>query len=236
MTSSPDRSASKAWVSHVVPFAAWLGIMLVPGIPSTWNYALRTVLCLVLFLGLRPWTWGYPRLQLKHIPGAFLAGLAVLAIWILPESDWLSGLPTFQRLYKTVGLQMPWELTPVPDSSPYAPGQAGWTFTLIRLMGSAVVIALIEEFFWRSWLTRWLNNEDFLSVDPGSVSTKSIVIASLLFATAHTRWIAALLCGLIWGFYYRKTRDIWAVGIAHVVTNFLLGIYVLTAGKYEFWA
>lgn len=236
MMEASDTPVSKAWISHVIPFAAWLLIMLLPGVPTPWNYAIRTVACFALFLILRPWRWGYPRLQLKHLPGAVLSGLLVLAIWILPESEWVSDFSSFQTFYRTVGLQMPWEFTPAAESSPYAPEEAGWVLTLFRLGGSAVVIAVIEEFFWRSWLTRWLNKEDFLSVDPGAVSTKSIVIASLLFATAHTRWIAALLCGLIWGFYYRKTRDIWAVSIAHVITNFLLGLYVLTTGNYGFWA
>jgi len=118
----------------------------------------------------------------------------------------------------------------------YAPDTDGWTFAILRLLGSALVIAVIEEFFWRSWLTRWVEKEDFLSVDPGAVSWKSILIASALFATTHVRWIAGLLCGLLWGWYYRKTKDIWAVAWAHILCNGLLGVYVLWSGKWEFWA
>ncbi len=57
-----------------------------------------------------------------------------------------------------------------------------------------------------------------------------------MFSTVHTRWIAGLLCGLLYGWFYRRTRDIWAVSYAHGLTNALLGIYVLTTGKFEFWA
>jgi len=231
-----ENLPSKAWISHVAPFVAWIALMFLLGEPAGWKYAVRSGVCLVLFIALRPWKWDYPPLKWKNLPSATLAGLVVLAIWILPESDWLSGFESFQRFYQTVGLLMPWELTIPSESTPYAPEQVGWGFAITRLLGSAIVIAVIEEFFWRSWMTRWLNKENFLEVDPGAVSTKSILIASLLFATAHTRWIAALLCGLIWGFYYRKTRDIWAVCYAHILTNFLLGVYVLTTGNYEFWA
>ncbi len=31
------------------------------------------------------------------------------------------------------------------------------------------------------------------------------------------------------------TRDIWAAILAHCVTNFLLGLYVLLTSSYQFW-
>lgn len=228
--------SSKAWISHVVPFGAWILLMMIPGEPAGWKYALRTGVCLALFLALRPWRWHALPLKWRHLPGAALAGLAVLAVWILPESGLLSRIEGFQQFYRTVGLLMPWELTLPSETTPYAPETAGWGVALIRLAGSAFVIAVIEEFFWRGWLCRWLDKENFLAVDPQEISTRAIVISSLLFASVHTRWIAALICGLIWGFYYKKTRDIWAVSLSHVLTNFLLGVYVLTTGNYAFWA
>lgn len=236
MTEDVPNPSSKAWISHVVPFVAWIFLMQVLGDPAGWKYALRSVVCLALFLAMRPWKWNYPRFQWKNFFGATLAGLVVLVIWILPETDWASRFETFHRIYLTIGLQMPWEMAEPLQRVRYAPDAEGWVFALTRLAGSAFVIAIIEEFFWRSWLTRWVDKEKFLEVDPGEVSTKAVIIASLMFATIHTRWIAGLLCGLIWGFYYRKTRDIWAVSYAHVLTNFLLGVYVLWSGKYEFWA
>lgn len=232
----PEAPSSRAWISHLVPFVAWIFFMQVLGDPAGWKYALRSVICLAIFLAFRPWQYGYPKLNRKNLLSATGAGLIVLVIWILPETDWASRFEGSHKLYLTIGLQMPWELADPLQQVRYAPETDGWLFALTRLAGSAFVIAIIEEFFWRSWLTRWIDKENFLKQDPGSVSTKAVVIASLMFATIHQRWIAGLLCGLIWGFYYRKTRDIWAVSYAHVLTNFLLGVYVLWSGKYEFWA
>ena len=229
-------SSRDAWISHVVPFVAWLFFMQLLGDPAGWKYAVRSFACLALFLALKPWKWRYPALNWKHVPGALGLGVAVFLFWIAPETDLLSRFETFHRVYLTVGHQMPWELAAPLERVRYAPETDGWFFVFTRLMGSAVVIAVIEEFFWRSWLTRWVEKENFLEADPGRVSTRAVVIASLLFATVHVRWIAGLLCGLLYGFYYRKTKDIWAVSIAHGVTNFLLGLYVLWSGKYVFWA
>lgn len=234
--SDTESTSRDAWISHVVPFVAWLFFMQALGDPAGWKYAVRSGACLLLFLALKPWKWHYPPLNWRHVPAAIGIGVVVFLFWIAPETDFLSRFETFHRAYLTIGHQMPWELAPPLERVRYAPETDGWVFVFTRLMGSAVVIAVIEEFFWRSWLTRWVEKEDFLQTDPGKISNRALVIAALLFATVHVRWIAGLFCGLLYGAYYRKTKDIWAVGIAHGVTNLLLGLYVLWSGKYEFWA
>lgn len=230
---SGDRSA---WISHVVPFVAWIFLMGILGDPAGWKYALRSGVCLVLFLVLKPWKWNYPPFRWRNFLPASLVGVAVCLFWIAPETDFFSRFEIFHRLYLRLGTQMPWDLAAPLERVRYAPETDGWPFAVTRLLGSALVIAVIEEFFWRSWLTRWVEKENFLEADPGTVSTKSIWIASLLFATIHHRWIAGLLCGLLYGWFYKKTRDIWAVSYAHALTNGLLGLYVLWSGKFEFWA
>jgi len=243
MTDLADPSESlhaednrSAWISHVLPFVAWIFFMQVLGDPAGWKYALRSVICLGIFLALKPWKWSYPPLNLKNLPLATLIGGVVFLFWIAPETDFFSRFEGFHRLYLRWGTLMPWEMTSPLERVRYAPETDGWVFALTRLLGSALVIAVIEEFFWRSWLTRWVEKENFLEADPGLVSNRSLIIASLMFATIHQRWIAGLLCGLLYGWYYRKTRDIWAVSYAHVLTNALLGAYVLWSGKFEFWA
>ncbi|MDA3873326.1 MAG: CAAX prenyl protease-related protein [Kiritimatiellae bacterium] len=225
-----------AWISHVLPFVAWIFFMQVLGDPSGWKYAVRSGVCLIVFLALKPWKWSYPPFQGKNLVSATLVGIFVFLFWVVPETDFAARFEGFHRGYLTVGTQMPWSLSSPLVQVRYAPDTDGWFFALTRLAGSALVISFIEEFFWRGWMTRWVEKENFLEVDPGEVSTKSILIASLMFASIHNRWIAGLLCGLVYGFYYRKTRDIWAVGYAHALTNGLLGAYVLWSDKFEFWA
>jgi CAAX prenyl protease-like protein len=220
----------------VVPFVAWIFFMQVLGDPAGWKYAVRAGAGLALLFALRPWQWNYPPLRLRNLAGATGVGVVVFLFWIAPETDFLARFETFHRLYLTLGTQMPWDLASPLEQVRYTPDTDGWLFTATRFLGSAVVIAIIEEFFWRSWLTRWIDKENFLEADPGTVSTKAVVISALMFSTVHGRWIAGLLCGLLYGWYYRKTRDIWAVSYAHGLTNALLGAYVLWSGKLEFWA
>jgi membrane protease YdiL (CAAX protease family) len=234
--SDDSLNPSSAWISHVVPFVAWIFLMQVLGDPAGWKYALRSGICLIAFLAMKPWKWSYPPFALKNLTSATLIGIFVFLFWTVPETNFASRFGFFHRGYLTVGTQMPWSLSSPLVLVRYAPDTDGWIFALTRLAGSALVISFIEEFFWRCWLTRWVDKENFLEIDPGEVSTKSIWIASLLFATIHDRWIAGLLCGLVYGLYYRKTRDIWAVGYAHALTNGLLGAYVLWSDKFEFWA
>lgn len=236
-TAAPDSSGQRhgAWISHVIPFVGWIFMMGILGDPAGWKYALRSAVCLGILLALKPWKWDYPPLKWKNLPLATLIGVAVCLFWIAPESDFLSRFEGFHRAYLYFGTQMPWDLAQPLERVRYAPETDGWLFAITRLLGSALVIAVIEEFFWRGWLTRYVEKEDFLSVDPGGVSSRSIWIASALFATAHHRWLAALLCGLLYGWFYRKTRDVWAVCYAHALTNGLLGAYVLWSGKFEFW-
>ena len=117
----------------------------------------------------------------------------------------------------------------------YAPSVCGWGYTLVRLAGSAFVISVIEEFFWRGFLYRWIQKIDFLDVDPGKLAWPAFLGTAALFAAEHTEWLAGLACGLVYGWLYIRTRNIWAVCIAHATTNLLLGLYVLGTGAYQFW-
>jgi uncharacterized protein len=97
------------------------------------------------------------------------------------------------------------------------------------------VIAVIEEFFWRGFLYRWLLGREFLKVDLGRFNAVLFIAVAVLFGIEHDRWLAGIVAGAAYGLLLLRTRDIWAVAAAHGVTNFLLGWYVLATGAYELW-
>ena len=240
LTADPAEEAAShkdAWIPHVVPFLAWIFLMsMLDGVlDAGWKYAARTFLCLGLLVYLRPWRW-YSRLTLRNVPAGIAVGVFVFGFWIFFETDFMSRFEGIHRLYLSVGtLMKPWELISPVQQITYDPAQIGWPLTAIRLLGSAVVIAIIEEFFWRGWMYRWIIKEDFLSVDPGTLNWKALLIMSLMFASVHQRWLAGFACGICYGLLYIRTKDVWAPTIAHFTTNFLLGVYVLWSGKFEFW-
>ncbi len=234
MPDSEPQTSRLALLAHVVPFVAWLGCMMVLGDPAGWKYALRTVLCLGLFVAFRPWRW-YPRLDARHILPAVLTGVLVFVVWIAGESDVASRWPGLQAAYIQFGTMPSWAGAVPQADRVYAPETAGWCMTVMRIAGSAFVIALLEEFFFRGFLYRYLIHADFLKVDPGRMHRVFFVVVALVFAAEHWRWLAGLLAGLAYGLLMIRTRDIWAAGIAHAVTNLLLGIYVVWADQYIFW-
>ncbi len=221
-------------LAHVAPFAAWIALIYLPGSPSGWTYAARALVGLALFLGLRPWG-GYAPLRVRNLPLAAGVGVAVFAVWILPETKWAAQWPALREFYLKYAV-LPWGRLPeVVSPPPYAPETCGWPLTVVRLLGSAVIISFIEEFFWRGFIYRWITARDFRSVDLGVYVRNAFFITALLFGLEHDRWLVGILAGLAYGALAIRTRDLWAAGIAHAITNFLLGLYVVATGQYGFW-
>lgn len=217
--------------AHVLPFALWLAIMMLPGSGATWNYALRTVATLAALLWLRPWQW-YPRLQLRAVPLALGVGVLVTVVWVGPETAWFAGrFPGIADAYRRVAVLGAAE---VPPEFPFAAGAAGRAGALIRLAGSALVIAVAEEFFWRGFLYRRLIARDFLAVNPRTLHLGLFLAVAVTFGFEHNRWLVGIVAGIAYGWLYVRT-GLWTAAVAHVTTNALLGCYVLSTGAYQFW-
>ncbi|WP_372795267.1 CAAX prenyl protease-related protein [Pontiella sp.] len=117
----------------------------------------------------------------------------------------------------------------------YDPKVTGWFAFWVHMFGSTVIIAIIEEFFYRGFLYRWMQGSPFFSIDAGKLHWPMLTLISLFFSVSHFEVGAAIICGFAYGLLYIKTRDIWAPIIAHGTTNFVLGLYVLKYGQYHFW-
>jgi len=232
MNASMTNPAAARWggIRHVLPFVIWIGIMTLPMPDVALRYALQVAASLVAFLVLRPWQY-YPAFNIRTLPLGVMVGTGVAAIWILPETLWIQQFHGIHDVYVRYFI-----LGSEPGNGRlYAPEQCGWLLASIKFLGSACVIAVIEEFFWRGFLMRWLVRLDFLSVDPRQITRGFIVIAAIVFGFEHSRWLVGIIAGLAYGALYCRKGDIVAVSVAHVTTNFLLGLYVLANGAYQFW-
>ena len=231
----PTESIHSPVWQHVIPFVAWLFVMQMLGDPEGWKYALRSALCLGLFFYFRPWKY-YPPLQLKNVGIALVGGVFVFFAWIFFETRWMEQWPKIQNLYLLIGTMMPWEIKEITLNDSYSPAVCGWHFTATRIIGSAFVIAFIEEFFFRGFIYRWMFKEEFTEVDIGEFDWKIFLGVALFFGIEHHRWIMGVVAGIVYCAIMIRTRDIWAAGIAHAVTNLLLGLYVVWADQYQFWS
>ena len=214
---------------YVAPFAAWIALQ--TALPATaWAYAARTVV--TALVGAYCLWWGGSRscataaISPLRLSIGLLAGVLVTVLWIAPECS------TFYRTWFC------WPIGSLPASStgpsPYEPATCGWALTIAKLVGSAFVIAPVEEVFFRSFLYRWLQKRDFLSVPLSRFNLSAFLWMVFLFTLEHDRPLAAAVAGAVYGLVAIRFGLTSAI-VAHVTTNLLLAIYVIHQNAWAFW-
>ena len=148
---------------------------------------------------------------------AVISGVVVFVIWVLPEG-----------LYPQIGHS---------EFNPYAQASGYGVYFLIafRLVGAALVVPIMEELFWRSFVLRYAIKSDFKSVPLGQFSWFSFILISLLFGFEHHRWLVGIVAGMVYaGVLYRR-KNLFEPILSHAITNFLLGLYVVSTHQWYFW-
>lgn len=111
-----------------------------------------------------------------------------------------------------------------------------WGFFVVAMLLYAIH-APFQEFVTRAGLQGSLQH--FLRVPPGRVDWKSIVIANLLYASAHGYigfWfsVVAFVPGLFWGWMFARQRSLIAVSVSHIAIGwwalFTLGLHAVIGG------
>ena len=161
---------------------------------------------------------------------AVVVGVAVFAMWVgLDDLLVKLGLSNSYPKLKLTGAA--WN----PNDTFGAGSALAWFFIVVRIAGSSLVVPMLEEVFFRSFLYRYVTKVDFLSVSLGAFVLRSFLITSLLFGFEHREWLAGLLCGFAYqGLVCRMNRLGDAI-TAHAITNFLLGCWVVWRGAWQFW-
>ena len=190
----------------IAPYAVWMALM--AALPATpWAYAVRTVVVATLLAaavassrskvqGSRCWTW-------NDLVWGLVTGLFVFAIWVLPEQfDW-----AWYRRFCIVG-----------EGGTQTVAGASAAMIAVRLIGSAFVISVAEELFFRKWLIGFAGFWWMVG----------------LFAIEHDRWLVGALAGVIYGLLYLR-RGLFSAIVAHATTNLVLGLWVLKTGQWQFW-
>ena len=217
-------------LSRTLPFAVYilflaLGDYLSPllaslGVDVRWLYIIRvTVVLSLLIYFWRDYSELIYKPKILDMMYAAIAGLLVLVFWILPFPGWAS-LGT--------------------DLSGFNPiqGQSSTTAFLwlsTRILGATLVVPVMEELFWRSFVMRWIDKKNFLTISPENVSRYAFVASAVLFALEHHLWLAGLVAGLVYGALYIKSKNLWIPILAHAITNGLLGIWVVQTGNWQYW-
>ncbi|MFC0131723.1 CAAX prenyl protease-related protein [Massilia eurypsychrophila] len=156
------------------------------------------------------------RLPARAALTAVVVGVIVLVLWVNLGAGWM-----------TIG-------TPA-GFDPTTAGLIDWPLVAVRIAGAALVVPVMEELFWRSFLMRWIDASDFQSVEPSQVSARSVIITSVLFGFEHNLWLAGIVAGLAYIALFMRHRTIWSPILAHAVTNGLLGVWVVYTGSWSYW-
>lgn len=109
-------------------------------------------------------------------------------------------------------------------------GRIDWTLAAFRLAGSALLVPVMEELFWRSFLMRWIDRHDFMSLAPARVSLKAIINSSIVFGLERTLRFVGIFAGLAYAWLYRTSGSLWPPIIAHATTNGVLSVWVILTG------
>ncbi|MCX7894069.1 MAG: CAAX prenyl protease-related protein [Burkholderiales bacterium] len=219
-------------IARIVPFGIYIAFLVIgsalgalaagrPGadFDERWLYPLQ----IGLVAAALAWFWRrYGELRAGAPPAAAIAlavavGAAVFVAWINLDAGWA-----------TLG-----------DAAGFDPrrsdGTLDWTLVVPRVVGAALVVPVMEELFWRSFVMRWIDRSDFLAQDPRHSGSRALLVSSVIFGFEHTLWFAGILAGLAYGWLYMRTANLWAPVIAHAVTNAALAAWVLHRGAWHFW-
>ncbi|NGZ88042.1 CAAX prenyl protease-related protein [Duganella aceris] len=156
------------------------------------------------------------KLNWRLITASVLVGGVVMVLWVSLDAGWMS----------------------TGEGAGFDPrngGRIDWILVAMRWCGAALVVPVMEELFWRSFLMRWISRPDFLTLRPADVKSVGFVVAVLLFGVEHTLWLAGIVAGVVYSVLYMRTQNLWTAIIAHATTNGVLGIWVVASGQWNYW-
>lgn len=231
ITADHPNTSRYAAIARVAPFVTYILFLalgdvlaewLTPlGLDARWLYAVRVGLVLALLLVFARYyqelKWSVTKPGAKAWLVSVAIGVVVFVLWVMPWPQWAQ-------------TEASGGFNPLRDD-----GSMDLLLATVRFTGAALIVPIMEELFWRSFLLRWIKQQDFLNVDPAKVGWLAFTIVVVLFGVEHSLWLAGMVAGVAYTALYMVYRNLWTPIIAHAVTNGLLGIWVLNTANWQYW-
>ncbi|MQA37996.1 CAAX prenyl protease-related protein [Rugamonas aquatica] len=215
-----------AW-PRIAPFALYIACIAIADLLGRlgwdaqelrWFYAVKIAAVAAVLLAYRrrytELTWDGA--NARSIAIAVASGVLVLVLWINLNADWM-------QIGSSAGF------------NPLNHGAIDWALVTVRIVGAALVVPVMEELFWRSFLMRWIDAPDFLTHAPARCSAKAFIVSVILFGVEHNLWLAGVVAGAVYSLLYMRGGRLWSPILAHGVTNGLLGIWIISTGSWTYW-
>lgn len=225
-TETDEDSLSSLPVEPSKPSEAFIPYRYYPVI-----YTIKVVFVIAAMIAVWP---GYRTFPLKVSPLAFVVGIVGIVLWIA-----LCKLDLEVMLLKPIGLG--W-LVESGTRSAYNPLEElaenpfwAYGFLVVRFIGLALLVPIFEEFFLRGLAMRFVVDDQFEKVPFGYVTPAALVAGTAIPMLMHTgELVAAFAWFSLVTWLMIRTKNIWDCVVAHAVTNFLLGVYVVKTGEWWF--
>lgn len=192
--------------------------------PYYYVFVVLLTAALMLLVG-----WGYFKAPFKVSPLSVVVGLVGIVVWL--------GLAYLDRQFLHLGELLS---SGRPAFNPFeelkdTPNWM-WQFLAIRFLGLVIVVPIVEEFFVRGFLIRYVDDPDWDEQPLGQAKTLGWMSPTIYGLIAHmTEPLAAIAWFSLVTWLYKRTGSIWDCVVAHVITNLLLGLYVVKFQAWHLW-
>lgn len=165
--------------------------------------------------------------RIHHGLGTIAMGVGVFVLWITPDLLF----PGYREHWLWSNSIMGHVAAGLPESE-----RSNTAVLLLRGLRASLIVPIVEELFWRAWLMRWLIQKDFWKIPLGTFVPQAFWIVALLFAAEHgPYWDVGLATGILYNWWMVRTKSLGDLILTHAITNACLSIYVVAAGKWEYW-
>lgn len=221
--------------ARVSPFVIFLALTVCQGrfgaASAYWFYFAKTIVGAWLIWEMRPFV---PEMRWAISWEAVVVGVGIFVIWVGISGEWT----TQNSLWSKLGLAH-WQTAPARFWNPdfqFGPNSAlARFFIVIRILGSTWVVPPLEEAFYRSFLYRYIAAKNFMSVPLNRFLPLPFFATALVFGFSHNEWLAGILCGAAYQWLVIRKNHLGDAMTAHAITNFLLGLWVVWKGAWQFW-
>jgi len=105
-----------------------------------------------------------------------------------------------------------------------------------RLLASILTVPIAEELAYRGYLMRRLGHSEFESVPFAAVRWPALLVSSVAFGLGHgPLWFPGIVAGCIYGLLAIRSGRLGESVGAHLTTNGLIAVVVLTDNQWQLW-
>ncbi|MEA3465017.1 MAG: CAAX prenyl protease-related protein [Thermodesulfobacteriota bacterium] len=207
------RFYHKTWFPYVAPFLLYFSISEATKYLPEWFFHLY--LTKILLTGGLLWAWRQKlsidlKLTLTRMQTTIALGFGMLGVLIWIVAD-----------------QLQWITLPASNIPTHWPLILEITVTTLFLLGFSLIMPIMSELFWRSFMLRYLIVQDFKSQPIGSFQFFSFFVVVVLTALPSEYVIAVALISILQNTLMVWQKNLLCCIVASIITHSLLAIYLL---------